>query len=321
MKTRFKFNYIRNQAGYFFYTRTGLVEAEQLVLNGEPLRYEHVLDTTHRDNRLVIVVDPNAPLGKHLASARTENSCVVLELSGIKADELERHIDAVSSAKHAEARRQELKLAGEADHFRCTVCPQCNATIDLTDYQVTPSVYCRYCESIFSANDRQVLSVGARYRVCDECGMHGRVKGHTEAYFYFLLVVWGYRYQRRHICDDCADSIANKCLLYNLPFVLGMPSAIWMKIQANTGRDPALQHLARANVLAKKGKWEQADPIYNEIVARAPNHPGYLFNQSLGHLIGKNPERGLELLGRSLHACSNYHPSLALLTRLEGKGA
>jgi predicted Zn-dependent protease len=129
-------------------------------------------------------------------------------------------------------------------------------------------------------------------------------------------VVYGYSIKRRFVCDACAMSLAQRALLLNLIFILGVPSAIYMWIKALSGRDPYFQDLAKANKLARKGKYQEADEIYDKLFSLYPEHPGLLMNKGLGHLHGKDGNNGVGLLTRSLKACANYIPTMQIIQRL-----
>ena len=83
-----------------------------------------------------------------------------------------------------------------------------------------------------------------------------------------------------------------------------------------TGRDPALASLAKANKLASKGKYQEADRLYEEIYMRFPDHPGLLLNQAMGHMIGGDGSGGVAYVERSLGACANYLPTMAFMSNL-----
>jgi len=146
--------------------------------------------------------------------------------------------------------------------------------------------------------------------------MYDRVRGYTVFHFYFLLVVYGWSMKRRFVCDTCATSIAQRALLTNLIFILGVPSAIYMWIKAGSGRDPYFQDLAKANKFARKGNYQEADVIYDQLFSLYPDHPGLLMNKGLGHLHGKDSSGGINLLTRALKVCSNYVPAFQIVQRI-----
>jgi len=162
-----------------------------------------------------------------------------------------------------------------------------------------------------------VVSNSDTYSICDECQMYDRLRGYTVFYFYFLLVVYGWSMKRRFVCDTCATNIAQRALLTNLIFLLGVPSSIYMWIKAQTGREPYFQDLAKANKLARKGKFKEADEIYDRLFSLYPDHPGLMMNKGLGHLHGKDGSGGMNFLTRSLRACANYFPSIQLVQRIQ----
>ncbi len=312
----FKFRFVRNQSTVGLLAKKATATDRELILDKEPIDYTDILDSTCRDQRIALSIAPETTLGENTRKALRADQILVLEVSQGRTNDLERQIDRASSAIQTEQHRQELINAGKADHFHSIQCSNCQAAIDLSDFNRTSYVYCRYCESIIKSSG-EVLTPGDSYRICDECGMFDRVRGYTHFNFYFLLVVYGFSYRRVHVCDNCAVHIAKRALLRNLIFILGVPSAIYMWIKAITGRDPSLRALAKANALARKGKFEEADEIYVQFSGPYPEHPALLRNRSLGHLYGNNINAAASLLSRSLKSCNNYLPSLQLARRLK----
>ena len=311
----FKFRFVKGGQGQGLLSKKASASDTELDLDGERIAYEDILDTTSRGNRLALNLSPSVILSQKILKQIQDGSYLVLEVHQVKTLELEKHIDRYSSAVAAERHRQELSAAGKQDLFRAVTCPNCGATVDLSDFAQTTYVYCRFCESILDRN-QQVVSNGDRYRICGECGMYDQIRQYTIFDFYFLVVVYAWRTSQRFVCDTCASRLGRNALLRNLIFLLGVPSAIYMLIKANSGRAPALQMLAKANKLALAGKFTEANAIYDKLLQRFPDHPGFLLNQGIGHLNGQDVPTGSAYLARSLKACSNYLPTLRVAQRL-----
>lgn len=286
------------------------------MLDGEPIRYEDIVDTTSQDKRLILALASTVQLSQKTAKACQEGGVLALEVQGVQARDLERTIDRRASALAAQRHKQELAAAGEESRYRVMICPHCEATIGLSDLERTSYVYCRYCKSILDQSG-SIVSAGDAYCVCSECQMFGRVRGYTVFYFYFLLIVYGFSYGRRYLCDTCAVRTAQRALLLNFIFLLGIPSSIYMWAKALTGHEPEMKELPRANALARKGKAKEAEAIYMRLLQRLPEHPGLLVNQGIGYLQASDGQRGVEFLNRSLRACSNYQPAIQMLLRLQ----
>jgi hypothetical protein len=143
------------------------------------------------------------------------------------------------------------------------------------------------------------------------------VRGHTEFYFYFLLAVWGFSSNRRHVCDGCAHGLFVKTLSANLLFVLGVPNAIAIKLRSLKGRDPRLKQLAKANKLALAGRFDQSTPLYREMHQQLAGHPGLLYNEALGYLQHNRTDEGVKMLEASLQSCGNYHPVIRMLAEAQ----
>ncbi len=312
----YKFRFVRNKNAIGLFAKKATATDRELILAKEPIDYADIINSTCRDQRIALSIAPEATLGENTRKALQADQILVLEVSQGRTNDLERHIDRASSAIQAEQHRQELINAGKANRFHSIQCSNCQATIDLSDFNRTSYVYCRYCESIIKSSG-EIVTPGDSYRICDECGMFDRVREYTHFNFYFLLVVYGFSYHRVHVCDNCAVHLAKLALPRNLVFILGVPSAIYMWIKAITGRDPSLRALAKANALARKGKFKEADEIYVQFAGPYPEHPALLRNRSLGHLYGNNLNAAASLLSRSLKSCNNYLPSLQLARRLK----
>jgi hypothetical protein len=311
----FKFRFVQGGQAKGLRTKAASASSDALVLDGEPIRYEDIVDTTSQDKRLILALASTVQLGQKTAKACQEGGVLALEVQGVQARDLERTIDRRASALAAQRHKREMAAAGEESRYRVMTCPHCGATIDLSDFERTRYVYCRYCESILDQGG-SIVSAGDAYRVCNECQMFGRVRGYTVFYFYFLLVVYGFSYSGRYLCDTCAVRTAQRALLLNLIFLLGIPSSIYMWVKALTGHEPEMKELPKANALARKGKAKEAEAIYMRLLQRLPEHPGLLANQGIGYL-NAGDSQGVECLKRSLRACSNYQPAMQLLLRLQ----
>ena len=123
--------------------------------------------------------------------------------------------------------------------------------------------------------------------------------------------------KRRFVCDNCADKIFRKTLLLNLIFLLGIPSSIYLKIKSLTGRDPFLSDLAKANALARKGRYQEAAPIFTKLKSKYPEHPGLLLDEGMGCLAGKNYSNAVGYFKSALISCNNYLPALQVLQRIQ----
>lgn len=312
----FKFKYVKNGNPQGIFAQKATASSEEIILGKERLIYEDIADSTTRDNRLILAIYPTASLSENVSQQLMESSILVLEVYQINPLNLERFIDRISSKKQTEIKRQELIQAGQGNLFRAVTCPECQATIHLSGLNKTSYIYCRFCESIFQEN-QSVMTKGSEYPVCDECHMFDRVRGYTEFYFYFLLVIYGFYHKRRHLCDNCANRVFWKTFILNFLFIVGIIPSIWIKIKSMTGRNPALKQLAKANALAKRGKYEQADLIYQQLYEHYFNHPGLLMNEGLGHLFGNDGKGVINCFDRSLSSCSNYSPVISLMQQIQ----
>lgn len=309
--TAFKFHYCAGGSPTGFLASKGTVKEEGLDLGGHLVPYVTIQDTTTRDQRLVLTMFPrDARLPADVAK-KMEGQFLVLSVSGGGARQLERAIDRHASAAELEVERQRLQERGEGHLFRSCQCPGCQAHINLSGTPTSEFTYCRFCESLFGPGMTGVRTTH-EFRTCDQCGYFDRVQGYGEFYFYFLVFVYGWRHSRQHFCDDCGAALANKLLLYNTLFLLGVPNAIACAIRARAGKSEQFRPLAQANRLAKKGQLDQADEVYEKILKAVPAHPGILYNQAFARARLGQGRPAADLVFACLRCCPNYEPAQRL---------
>ena len=312
--TRFRFHYVVNGVNTTVFRQKGHVTSQDLVLGDEAVSFDAVLDTVVRENHLLLQLRPDARLEGKAAKNLQEGSVLCLAVSGISARQLERIVDRECAVRDMARRKAELESRGEGHLLRSETCPACGAEVDLTEIDESRYVFCRYCDSVFTAEG--VSSDGAHYSTCEACAMFGRIKGYPEFFFYFLLVVYGFRYRNVFLCDTCAGRLFWKALLTNLIFLVGVPTAIWVGVKSRIGRGARLGGLSEANRLARHGLYERASPLYEELRRTLSEHPGLLMNQALGCLQGGNEQLASRLFQRALEVCPNYLPAIRLVDAL-----
>jgi len=312
----FKFQYVDaagNAKG--FRAQLGCLTPTGIELKGLVIPLTAVLETVARENRLVLAVD-GAQIPQELYQHLIDAKLLILESSKVKPAVLKPRIDQVTSVYRAERHRQELEAEGKSHEFHCVKCPECDATVDASGPYETSHIYCPYCDAVLQ-KDGVMVSSGKHHRLCEECGWFDRVQGYTEFYFYFLLVVYGYSYKKRYLCDSCVSRVFIKTLLMNFLFVIGIPSAIWMKIKSTMGHEEGFQDLAKANAFAKKGKSVEAAQLYSNVLDRYPGHPGVLYDQAFAALSINDLGGARTMLQQALQQCSNYAPAQNLLEGLD----
>jgi tetratricopeptide (TPR) repeat protein len=312
----FKFRYVIGGRTSGLLNQSGKATGQGLILGEDSLGYDEIVDTTVRDDRLLLALSPKRSWGKKLSKAVMNGNLLAIQVRKVEALDLERHIDRICSRRNAETNQGRLIDAGKGGLFRFAVCPECQAIIDLSELDESRYTYCRFCETVFTRGEK-ISTKGSDYRICGECGMFDRVRGYTEFYFYFLLVAYGFSIRRRFVCDNCADRIFWKTFWVNLIFLLGVPSAIYLKIKSLTGRDPFLRELASANALARKGRYQEAAPIFVKLKSKYPDHPGLLLDEGMGYLNGKNYTNAASYFKSALISCNNYLPALQVLQRMQ----
>jgi len=309
MDFKYKFVVDRNARG--FLSKNGNVNEQGLNLDGELIPSQFIRNTSAADSRLLITVSNKNKLGPNTQKHIDNRNSIVLEVSKADVDLLEKVIDRQTSSIHAEQSRQALEAKGEGSRFKASMCPHCEATIELTNFKPGQYTYCKYCESFFDQSNT-VVTNGDTEKICGSCTMFDTVDNYTVFYFYFLIVRIGFVTSKKHFCNQCAKSKAKKALLINLPFILGIVPAIRMWAKASSSDRKGMKGLAKANAQATKGKYEAADLIYNEILTQYHNHPAVLRNMALGHLNGGDDAGYHQILQQSLSSAPNYSPSVIL---------
>ena len=287
-----------------------------LTLDDTDVPWDQLLETVVRENRLGLVLGIGVKTGKRLGKYLSDGRVVVISPAGMSAGQLKRALDRRISVLEAEQRRAQLIAEGQEHLVRSVECPVCKATVDLSGLEPTRYVYCRFCESIFADAPKHVTD-GRVHRTCEECGMFDRIQSYPEFYFYFLLVVYGFSYKQRFLCDSCAHQLFFKTLLANFLFVVGIPVSVWVKVKSLRGREPMFDALPDGNHHAKAGHYQEAVPIYKRLLHKHPDHPGILTNQALAQLHGGHEQAAGETLARALAACNSYLPALQLLQPAE----
>lgn len=306
----FSFRYVKNGETAFG-KRQGAI-GNALTLDDTEIPWDQLVGTTTRGDRMVIVIGVGVRLGKRLGEYMHEGRVLAIQPAGLSAAQLKKAIDRRVSVLEAQQRREQLIAEGQGHLVRSVECPVCKATVDLSGLEKTRYAYCRFCESVFADEPRHVTD-GRVYRTCEECGMFDRIQAYTEFYFYFLLIVYGFRYQQRFLCDSCAHRLFVKMLAANFLFVVGIPAAIWVKLKSLQGREPMFESLADGNALAKAGRYQDAVPVYKRLLRKHPDHPGILTNQALAQLHAGDQRAATETLAHAIAACNSYLPALQML--------
>ena len=313
----FKYKLTTDGTASWFRSKPAELNEQGLQLFEETIPFEHIWQTEGADNLVLMVLDPETVLSEETTKHVGEGNALILQVSGVAAATLAATIDRHASAAQADKRRQELTEQGKGDQYRVATCPQCQATIDLSEMDPSTYIFCTSCNSVFQEGGTNATD-GSTYQHCEQCGMFDRIKSYTEFYFYFLLVFYGFSSKKVYVCDRCAHGLFLKTLAANALFILGVPNAIIIKLRSMSGRDPSLQQLAKANSLAIKGKIDEAVPIYREMHTTYKGHPGLLFNEAIGYFEAERQEEGVKMLEASLNVCSNYWPTIQLINQNGG---
>ena len=310
----FNFTFATGESEFTWSGYKGVVNDQEIALGETGFSLAAVAETMARPERLIIALRDGAQIPQELMK-RVEDGIIVLTIMSDDTVKIKRVIDKHSSAISCREHRQQLEAQGQGASFRSHRCPTCDSTINLTGLPETAYFYCPFCESIYLAGGA-LVNKGEDYCVCDECELFGHVQEYKIFYFYFLLVIYGWRSQQKFLCDGCARGELLKTLLCNLLFILGVPVSLWGLMRSYMGQDPRFEQLLDGNDYAREGKADLAGNIYEQISGKNPIHPGLAMNKGLAHLHGNNVNGAIEAFSAALESCSNYVPAIRLLQRM-----
>ncbi|MFT5882564.1 MAG: hypothetical protein ACI9FG_001068 [Crocinitomicaceae bacterium] len=298
--TKFKFKYIDEDGdpqGFFY--KKGHFDKAVLVLKDDTLPVTAIGNLEVRKNVMVISV-----LNQH-----DQVDHITLQVSGISAEKLKCVIDLARSGAWAAEEKVELESKGLGHLYRDTECRHCSATISLSRLPVTPQLYCNFCDTLTTIDNRVNTPKDEKdCKLCDDCGMFSKTRKFTIFYFYFLIFFYGFTSRPTWRCAGCMRGDAWKMFFGNLIFILGVPTAIIQLVRSYTGSvTGAFAGLDKANLMNRKGKTKDAFKIYQNISKNVPVSAGIKYNIAL-NLIDTAPDLALDSLELAYADCSNYPP-------------
>ena len=310
----FSFTYVTGESEFTWSGYKGAANEQEISLGNTGMSMAAVAETMARPERLIIALRQGAQIDPNLAK-HVEDGVLVLNIMDVDTLKIKRVIDRHSSAISTREHKKQLDAQGQGASFRSQICPTCQSTINLTGLPETAYHFCPFCESVYMAGGA-LVNKGEDYCTCDECELFGHVQEYKIFYFYFLLVIYGWRSQQRFLCDGCARGELLKTLLCNLFFILGVPVSLWGLFRSYSGQDPRFNNLVEANDYAREGKADLAGNIYQQISGSNPMHPGLAMNKGLACLHSNNVNGAIESFSTALESCSNYVPAIRLLQRI-----
>lgn len=305
--TRFKFRWINEDGAEVGIRRqAGSFDGQTLKLDDVEVPVVAIIQTAHREDRMIIGV----------VTEDEQVASILFAVTGIDAETLKTEIDVVRSAVWAEIHQQDLEDRGLGYTCRIAECRHCGATLVLSKMPTTTQLYCNFCDSLTTLDDTlPTLPREHKFKICDECGMFSKPQKFTIFYFYFLLVVYGFRSRTTWRCPACMRGDAWKMFFGNLPFVVGLPVAIMQLVRSygsSLGRGNS-GGLDTANLLARKGDAMGAFQRYRAILEHVPHSAGIKYNLALALLTQEDIPRAADTLEAALQDCSNYGPAFGLL--------
>lgn len=299
---KFKYQPI-NESGQAtgWFPKKGELRDETLQLDGESFSIESILHTVLIENVFVFTI----PVPGDVDNFRAVSILIKAGAPGaIKVE-----VDRIRSKAHIAAAELNWQKNGGIGAFRKEICPNCQASLDLSRFEKTPQLYCDYCDTIYTVPQAaETPKNESAYRLCEHCGMYSKPRPFTEFYFYFLFVVYGVWSQKSMRCPACMRSTAWKMLGLNFIFVLGIIPAIYQLIRAY-GSDKIAGPFAGlhgANLKATRRNYSAATKTYQAILERVPVAAGVHYNLGLALTQNKEWERASAAFELALADCSNY---------------
>jgi hypothetical protein len=249
---------------------------------------------------------------------KTNEEIVLAEITNNKLmQDLVKTVNAAASSAKAE----KCKAARGTEKFVSKTCPYCCSTIVLSDFEESPQVYCRYCNTIFPKSG-QVQEGEQDLDICSRCGFYSKPEDFFYMYIYFLLFVYAFETKQRVLCKGCEKEKAKRSCCMNSFTLIGLACALASMCKANQVQDmpAALAELDSANMLVKKGAKKcdtnsvnEGIRIYNEILNTNKVNAGVHYNLGLAYIVLKDYMHAAEAFEGALTDCSNYEPAVGVL--------
>lgn len=307
----FRFHWLNDQGQQQgFLRKKGSFDGETLALDDVEIPAAAIAHVESRDNRMAMTA---------MTADGKPATVMLMPATRKDTDRIKTALDIARSDVWAKMHRDDLVKQGRGHAYRDAQCPQCGATLILTDFPQTPQLFCRFCQALSTVSADADPAPGEQHlRICDECGMFSKPRRFTIFYFYFLLVAYGYRYRMTWRCPACMRGDAWKMLFGNLIFVLGVPVALTQLFRSYGGTDFAgpFKGLDAGNIRARKGDFGGALDQYRAILERVPCSAGINYNLGLALRHQGDAARAADAFAAALENCSNYTPAYAHLREL-----
>ena len=307
----FKFHWLDDQGQQKgFLRKQGHFDGELLVLDDVEIPASVIVHVETRDNKMALTA---------MTAEGQPATVLVMPASRKDTDRIKMALDISRSDEWAKLHREELIKKDRGHTYRDAECSHCGATLILTDMPQTPQLFCRFCQALSTDSpDADPVPGEQHLRICDECGMYSKPRRFTIFYFYFLLVVYGYRYQMTWRCPACMRGEAWKMLFGNLIFILGVPVALTQLFRSYGGTDFSgpFKGLDAGNIRARQGDFAGALQQYRSILERVPCSAGIKYNLGLALRHQDDSARAADSFAAALDDCCNYAPAYAHLREL-----
>lgn len=313
----FRFSRVNLETGYVYDCDCGRIkgsfDGRVLDLSYERFQVSEIEIARACDNAQAVIVPCNR---NRPAVGIAANKEVIQKLI--------KNVNAAVSKLRADRKVSQVLAEGE-ENFRTEVCPYCSSTVELTNFEVSPQVFCTYCFSLFQPRHPNPTAA-AGMGFCKNCGLFDKLKWYRYTADIQTTMFGGTRYvvETSLLCQTCLKNKARGMCILAAIGVITMPIGIWLYRRTVKPQEmpPNLEKLKDANKLVaseKPDKIQQGQEIYQEILAKTRNNAGIRTNVAQAHL-SKNDLRGAVVaLEAALEDCSNFAPAANLLMSCYGK--
>ncbi|MCS7004089.1 MAG: tetratricopeptide repeat protein [Cytophagales bacterium] len=294
---------------------SGWVSAEALVLDKNYIWFQDIIKAITHEDVVIIFLKPYATLGKGISPYILSDYCALLldveYYSSALQSIINRHIISIElSEKKRNLTKEEIQT-----WFKTVRCCACEAILDISGLPASRLLYCSYCHSLIDRHGNILIGF-ENYKICPETGFYDRLKTRyvLNSYFYGTSQ-WRFSFRKYYAGDYFVLSKFAELLRKNSFYVIGSITALLERIKASHGRTLGVEKLPEAILAAKRGKWNEAEILFESMLIRTSDHPGVCYNYALLLTEKKEFNKAIFYLKRALDVCCNYQPALELLEK------
>ena len=298
-KIKFKFKWLNAQSKpASILSKEAYLDEQFLTLEDKEIQLKTLLVAYPDRNHLILAME-------------NERQPLIIKFTGGSAKKVLKELNNRASAERARWHRQELSRLGRGNIFSSFACPFCGFTNELTGFSTSPQKYCPACDTVISDGDSNLL-YERHYHRCSSCGTYGRIKTYTCHYYLIFVHAW-HTYRECRVC--MRSRVALNCLA-NLPFLLGLPLALYEAVRAYMPAFDPLAGVEAGNNLAKRKKLDMAILRYESLQQQIRHCATVRYNHALALTTSGRVKEAAKKLEEALSDCANFRPAYLHLSSL-----